>query len=188
MLGRRLVALQICGMTVVVAGLMISSLDNDLDSEDGKRVALGSILIAGGTMAYGLEYAVCERLMAGGHAERAAGGSGDDDSEKRAAANEAIVEMMWYMGLWGTLLSAIYTVAYVVPRWDEMVGDRIEASGASPGWLAFLAGGPRGELLSGRRPSSRPRPSRPTDRRPRRRRDPPRDRSSRTRPRTGSTT
>ena len=45
LLGRRLVAMQVVGMLIVVAGLIVASLDNEIESEDGKRVAIGSALI-----------------------------------------------------------------------------------------------------------------------------------------------
>ncbi|KAH8044055.1 hypothetical protein JL722_14876 [Aureococcus anophagefferens] len=122
-LGRRLVPLQVLGMAVVVAGLVVSSLENDFASDGGRRVAAGSVAIAVGTVAYGLEYALCERLLsasdAAGETPVASATDERDAAEpRRASGNEAIVEMMYYMGLWGLGLSALYTAVVVAPRWD----------------------------------------------------------------------
>lgn len=147
LLGRRLVAMQVVGMLIVVAGLIVASLDNEIESEDGKRVAIGSALIGFGTVAYGLEYALCERLMAVSHGPPAHETVSAEDGEatpskakadRKPSSTDAIVEMMWHMGLWGILLSALYTAAYVAPRWDRLVGAPVREAGASPGYLAFL--------------------------------------------------
>jgi len=142
-LGRRLVPLQVLGMAVVVAGLVVSSLENDFASDGGRRVAAGSVCIAVGTVAYGLEYALCERLLsasdAGNETPVASATDEPDAAEpRRASGNEAIVEMMYYMGLWGLGLSALYTAVVVAPRWDYLVAAPVRVSGATPQYLTAL--------------------------------------------------
>ncbi|KAH8061598.1 hypothetical protein JL721_8826 [Aureococcus anophagefferens] len=142
-LGRRLVPLQVLGMAVVVAGLVVSSLENDFASDGGRRVAAGSVAIAVGTVAYGLEYALCERLLsasdAAGETPVASATDERDAAEpRRASGNEAIVEMMYYMGLWGLGLSALYTAVVVAPRWDYLVAAPVRVSGATPSYLTAL--------------------------------------------------
>ena len=137
-LGRRLVPLQLLGMAIVVAGLVVSSLENDFDSDDGRRVAFGSVAIAVGTVAYGMEYALCERLLSHGDGNgsavaHASDGEADAAPPKPGAApqkhsgNEAIVEMMYYMGLWGLGLSVAYTAVVVAPRWHYLVAEPASA-------------------------------------------------------------
>ncbi|KAH8088773.1 hypothetical protein JL720_6737 [Aureococcus anophagefferens] len=141
-LGRRLVPLQVLGMAVVVAGLVVSSLENDFASDGGRRVAAGSVAIAVGTVAYGLEYALCERLLsasdaAGEKPVASATDERDAAEPRRASGNEAIVEMMYYMGLWGLGLSALYTAVVVAPRWDYLVAAPVRVSARAAAVLLF---------------------------------------------------
>ncbi|KAH8050195.1 hypothetical protein JL721_11456 [Aureococcus anophagefferens] len=62
----------------------------------------------------------------------------DAAEPRRASGNEAIVEMMYYMGLWGLGLSALYTAVVVAPRWDYLVAAPVRVSGATPRYLTAL--------------------------------------------------
>lgn len=118
-LGERLRLVQLLGVLLVTAGLVLSGLDEDLSSVEGKRVVLGIVCTLGGTVAYGLEYVLCERALVT-----------DPDLTP--------VDFLWYMGLWGTFLISIYILVFTVPHWEEMVAKPVRDGGASAAYLVFL--------------------------------------------------
>jgi len=160
LLGRVLSSTQLAGIVIVTAGLIVSALGENAETEEGRRVVLGIGLSVAGSVCLGLEYvlieialdierkdaavrrALRERNIRGGDKGRDGydGEVGDErEGEDGDGDDELLVmDFMVYMGVWGLVLSLIYHFAYTAPRWHELVAGPVAEEGSTLGYLAML--------------------------------------------------